>query len=125
MPEVGRDMQSFEPPPQLATPELPIREAPIINITVPVTRGGKMRLRAFGEQNDMKISRKEQIRDVPEVQYISWIQVSPSQMVLTEDLSIGIGTGKPGHRAVSARRRSTRSVPVHCIEDLQHHATLN
>ena len=125
MPEVGRDMQSFEPPPQLATPELPIREAPIINITVPVTRGGKMRLRAFGEQNDMKISRKEQIRDVPDVQNISWIQVSPSQMVLTEDLSIGIRTGKPGHRAISARRRSTRSVPVHCIEDLQHHATLN
>lgn len=117
-------MQLFEPPPQLAIPELPIREAPIINITVPVTRGGKMRLRAFGEQNDKKISRKEQIRDVPIVQ-ISWMHMSPSEIVRTEDLSIGIGTCKPGHCAVSSCYRGARSVFVHGVEDLEYHATSN
>lgn len=34
-PELGLLEQAFEPPPQLGMPELPIREAPISNITVP------------------------------------------------------------------------------------------
>lgn len=35
MPDVGRLEQSFEPPPQFGTPEAPIRDAPIIRMTVP------------------------------------------------------------------------------------------
>ena len=75
---MGLDEQSFEPPPQLGTPEDPIRDAPIIRITVPVTIGGKIFFRIRGETNDMKISRKEQIKDVPirihSIQYPKVIQ---------------------------------------------------
>lgn len=66
IPEVGLEEQSLDPPPQFGIPEAPTREAPIIRMTVPVTMGGKIFLRMRGETNDMKISRKEQIRDVPE-----------------------------------------------------------
>lgn len=38
MPEDGRLIQSLDPPPQLGIPDEPIREAPIITITVPVIR---------------------------------------------------------------------------------------
>lgn len=84
IPDVGRLWQLFEPPPQFAAPEVPMRDAPIIRITVPtkkkgsvslihriikstspVTRGGKNLFKILGEQNDMPISRKEHIRDVP------------------------------------------------------------
>lgn len=64
-PLVGRSMQLFEPPPQSAIPEEPIKEAPIRRITVPVTSGGKTRCRMRTGTKDMNISRKEQIRDVP------------------------------------------------------------
>lgn len=35
-PEVGRPEQSFDPPPQLGMPEEPMREAPIMTMTVPI-----------------------------------------------------------------------------------------
>jgi len=65
MPLVGRLRQSFEPPPQFGMPDDPIKEAPIIKITVPVTIGGKIRWRTRGGINDMKISKKAQTKDVP------------------------------------------------------------
>src|SRR5258708_34970262 len=63
-------------------PELPIREAPISKITVPkrniccdfhrdelqripVTMGGKTRCKILGGTNDMKISKKEAMSEVP------------------------------------------------------------
>lgn len=61
----GLLMQSFEPPPQFAIPELPMRDAPIIRITVPVTIGGNTRCNIRTGTKDMNISRNEQIRDVP------------------------------------------------------------
>lgn len=36
-PDVGRLLQSFEPPPQLRIPEEPMSDAPIIRMTVPKT----------------------------------------------------------------------------------------
>ena len=36
MPDVGRLMQSLDPPPQLGIPDEPISEAPIITMTVPL-----------------------------------------------------------------------------------------
>lgn len=86
----GLSKQSFEPPPQLGAPELPMRLAPIIRTTVPVhprnireflsetiaeferkwreqpvTIGGNIRCRVRGGTNDMKISRREAMSDVP------------------------------------------------------------
>jgi hypothetical protein len=63
-------------------PELPIREAPISKITVPertisfshnrnesqclpVTMGGKIRCKILGGTNDMEISKKEAMSEVP------------------------------------------------------------
>jgi len=46
-------------------PELPMREAPIRKMTVPVTIGGNIRFSARGGKNDMNISRKEHINEVP------------------------------------------------------------
>lgn len=63
-PEVGRPSQ-LEPPPQLGMPEEPMRDAPMRRMTVPVTMGGKMRLRVRGGTKDMNISRKEHMREVP------------------------------------------------------------
>lgn len=40
IPLVGKLWQSFEPPPQFRTPDSPIREAPIIRITVPTEKEG-------------------------------------------------------------------------------------
>lgn len=65
IPVSGRLWQLFDPPPQFAIPELPMRDVPMSKMTVPVTRGGKILLRALGEQKDMDISRNEQTRDVP------------------------------------------------------------
>lgn len=65
MPDVGRLAQSFEPPPQLGIPDEPTSDAPIMRMTVPVTRGGKIFCRTRGETKDMKISRKAQMSDVP------------------------------------------------------------
>lgn len=70
-PVVGRSLQSFDPPPQSAIPESPTSADPIIRITVPVTRGGNIRLSARGEQKDMNISRKEHMSDVPVIIQIS------------------------------------------------------
>jgi hypothetical protein len=39
IPLVGKVSQEFEPPPQFGTPEDPMRDAPIIKITVPVQMG--------------------------------------------------------------------------------------
>lgn len=64
-PELGLLEQAFEPPPQLGMPELPTREAPISKITVPVTMGGKTRCKILGGTNDMEISKKEAISEVP------------------------------------------------------------
>lgn len=36
MPDVGRPAQSFEPPPQFGIPDDPMRDAPIMRITVPI-----------------------------------------------------------------------------------------
>jgi hypothetical protein len=47
-------------------PDEPTSEVPMRRMTVPVTRGGKIRLRIRGLTKDMPISRKEQTRDVPE-----------------------------------------------------------
>ena len=58
-------MQSFDPPPQFAIPELPMSDAPIITITVPVTMGGKIRWRMRTGTKERNISRKEQMREVP------------------------------------------------------------
>ena len=65
MPDVGRPIQSLDPPPQFGMPDEPISDAPIMTITVPVTMGGKMRLRVRGGTKAMNISRKEQMSDVP------------------------------------------------------------
>lgn len=79
---VGAVSQLLAPPPQLGTPELPTRAAPINTTTVPasvdwdyipnpktwhvpVTKGGKTRLRMRGGTNARNISRKEHMRDVP------------------------------------------------------------
>lgn len=42
-----------------------MREAPIRKMTVPVTIGGNIRFSARGGKNDMNISRKEHINEVP------------------------------------------------------------
>jgi hypothetical protein len=65
MPVVGLVAQLLLPPPQSRMPEDPIREAPIIKTTVPVTMGGNIRCKMRGGIKDMKISRKEHIMDVP------------------------------------------------------------
>ena len=65
MPEVGRLEQSFEPPPQFGIPDEPTSDAPIMTMTVPVTMGGKIRLRVFAGANESRISRNEQISEVP------------------------------------------------------------
>ena len=65
-PDAGRSMQSLDPPPQLGMPEEPMRDAPIMRMTVPVTMGGKIFLSVRGETKDMNISRNEQISDVPD-----------------------------------------------------------
>ena len=89
-PLVGSLAQSFPPPPQLRIPDDPIKEAPIIKMTVPknklckcdsvnsksggqvpVTIGGNIRCNMRGGTKDMKISRKEHIRDVPDYPMVS------------------------------------------------------
>jgi hypothetical protein len=55
----------LEPPPQFGIPDAPTRDAPIMRITVPVTIGGKMRLRILVGMRDIAISKKEQISEVP------------------------------------------------------------
>lgn len=98
-PVAGLSKQSFEPPPQLGAPELPMRLAPIIKTTVPVrkhkvkrsfvrdergtqeegeflpvTIGGNIRCRVRGGTKDMKISRKEAMSDVPVILQIKLIR---------------------------------------------------
>ena len=47
MPEVGRVLQSLDPPPQLGIPDEPISEAPIITMTVP--------LRPLADMEDIRV----------------------------------------------------------------------
>jgi hypothetical protein len=65
IPSVGRSWHPFEPPAQLSTPDSPIRDAPIITITVPVTTGGKIRLRVFAGAKESAMFRREQSIEVP------------------------------------------------------------
>lgn len=64
-PVAGRLRQSLAPPPQSGIPDAPMREAPIIRMTVPVTIGGNIRWRTLEGTKDMNISKKAQMRDVP------------------------------------------------------------
>ena len=64
-PLLGLSIQPFDPPPQFAIPVLPMSEAPIMTMTVPVTKGGNMRCRIRTGTSDKSISRKEQMREVP------------------------------------------------------------
>lgn len=83
MPLVGKFWHPPAPPPQLRAPELPTSEAPMSRMTVPshyirsrsmlitkglcvpVTIGGKIRLRIRGGTKARPISRNEQMREVP------------------------------------------------------------
>ncbi len=72
-PDSGRCMQLLDPPPQFAIPEEPIRDAPTMTITVPVTMGGKTRFSVRAGMKDMSISRKAHTSDVPEIALVRGI----------------------------------------------------
>lgn len=97
-PDAGRLMQSLDPPPQFGIPEDPMREAPIIRMTVPVTMGGKIRCRVRGETKDMNISRKEQMSDVP------------SEVVWWRSEAAGVASGERTYRAPFRTRRGRHRV---------------
>jgi hypothetical protein len=115
-PEVGRDAQLFEPPPQLRMPDEPMRDVPMRRMTVPVTSGGNTRRSSFGFENDMPISRNEQTSEVPVGALASLSHVEERR--LAEESAISVRAGTTGDSPICGSRRRTRTVRIHRVEDL-------
>ena len=84
-----------------------------------MTMGGKIRCKTRGGTKDMKISRKEHIRDVPEVElFVAGLKLQ-NYTERTQNFPVCIRAGSSRDRSTWRSSGRTGTVFVHGIENLK------